>query len=486
MTAAVLVTSAGCASTRLHNAEADAQAKKASDAIVAANLRGALEAERTAMNALAKREQEAVKRDQLGLRDRKLTAILAATTPAFGWDFLQEEVNGRLKLLAGSVDAAKSLENAVLRRDAAAAQLVPQRQNYLLLTKGRTALTCPVGPGQRPEAGSDLEIAIRPFETACASLQKASADLAAASGQGLLASLNTNVTELKTAQAEYEARLAAAKSAYQAALQQSKAGTQGSDKPSLLATLKSRYDDMGNVSLPKRLLEDKVLAKLSDSARLEQITAQRKALEDWIQAFEGESTGASPTSAQERLVALRKLADALNQPTPAPLTALILQAEHLRLEAAGIERHVQRAKERLELLGAKQASMVEEVLFLNAANKALADFSSAGRCRRQQAVYDTFVASAPNCRLLLAQALTAYVNAVTFGMAEQEQIDFQLIAQGHQAALDESETALAQTDNLIRVPVAQLAKAYAGGLKPEELANLVNALGLGAIAARVR
>jgi hypothetical protein len=209
-------------------------------------------------------------------------------------------------------------------------------------------------------------------------------------------------------------------------------------------------------------------------------------LESLIQSFDAEAAASGTTTAQERLTALRNLSDALSAPTMTPLTALILQSEHLRLEAGGIERHVARANERVALLRKKQASMVDEVRFLNSAQKALTDFSGAGRCAKQGSLYDTFLSTTANCRFLLAQALSDYVNAATFGKTEQELIDYQLIAQGHEAALDESETALAQTDNLMRVPASQLAKAYGGGLKSDEISNLVNALGLGAIAARVK
>jgi hypothetical protein len=77
-------------------------------------------------------------------------------------------------------------------------------------------------------------------------------------------------------------------------------------------------------------------------------------------------------------------------------------------------------------------------------------------------------------------------NAWTLGRAEYEKLEYQLIGQAHEGALDNSEIALAQADALIRIPLEQVAKAYASGVRPEDLANLIRALGLSAIAVRVK
>jgi hypothetical protein len=485
LAAGACLLASGCANTRLYNAADDALAKKAGDAVAAADLKSALVPERAAMQELSKREQEAVRRDQLGLRDRKVAAILSATKTEFGWDFLDSELAGRQRVLAGSLEAARAIETAILQRDDAAAKLVLLRQNYLVLTRGRVSLSCPVSASQRPEAGSELAMAMRPFENACTAFQKAATDLQAALSQGAIGGLTANIAEVDGARAEFELQLAASKSAYQQALAQSKAKDQA-DKRSTLDTLKAKFDGLLNIPKPPALLGDKVLAKLTESAKLEKVLAERQALEDLIQAFDGQLPAQGATSAQERLAALRSLADASNSPAALPLTALILQAEHLRLEAAGIDRSVSRAKERIALLRKKQAAMVEEVRSINSAQKAVADFSAASACGKRASLYDTFIATTPSCRFVLAQALSDYVNATTLGRVEQELIDYQLIAQGHEAALDESETALAQTDNLMRVPASQLAKAYGSGVRPEDISNLVNALGLGAIAVRVK
>jgi hypothetical protein len=482
--ASILTT--GCANPRLYNSNDDSLAKKASDAVEGANLKSALVPERAAMLELAKREQEAVRRDQYGLRDRKISRILSATTQREGWDQLAKEISDRITDLAGSTATSREIESAASRRDDAAAKLPNQRQIYYLASKGKVALSCPIAPSQRPAAGTELASTIQVFEQDCNAIVRASADLARLMGAKQLGTLNRQIAEIEAAQASYEADLEKAKAAFEEALAKSQAPADPPSKDAALATLKARFDELGNLPKPLGLLKDSVISKLGDAGKLEKLKAEKKAVDDLIQALDGQVPASGATSAQQRLAALRNLADAISAAPPPALTAAILESEHLRLETVGVERHIARAKERLALLRNKQASMVDELVFLNAAQRALDDYSGAGKCARETSLYSSFLKADSNCRFMLAQVLSNYVNAMTFGKAEQELIDYQLIAQGHEAALDNSETALAQTDNLMRVPAAQLAKAYGGGLRPEEISNLVNALGLGAIAVRVK
>ena len=55
----------------------------------------------------------------------------------------------------------------------------------------------------------------------------------------------------------------------------------------------------------------------------------------------------------------------------------------------------------------------------------------------------------------------------------------------HPRVMDSSEVAINQVDTLIRLPMTQLSKAYGSGITPQQLGNLINALGLGAIAVGV-
>jgi hypothetical protein len=87
------------------------------------------------------------------------------------------------------------------------------------------------------------------------------------------------------------------------------------------------------------------------------------------------------------------------------------------------------------------------------------------------------------CRELIVNALLQYANAWTLGRVAEEDLDYRLIAARHAAVLDASENALSQWQALITVPLDQLEAFYARGTKPEDVAALLSALGLGAATA---
>lgn len=85
-----------------------------------------------------------------------------------------------------------------------------------------------------------------------------------------------------------------------------------------------------------------------------------------------------------------------------------------------------------------------------------------------------------------SKALLSYASAWTLGRVPAKQVDYLLIDQDEQAALDESEVALRQTNSVIKAAMAQIVALNAAGLKPEDFSNLWQALSLTAIALRVK
>ena len=88
-------------------------------------------------------------------------------------------------------------------------------------------------------------------------------------------------------------------------------------------------------------------------------------------------------------------------------------------------------------------------------------------------------------KILIARALINYANSWTLGRLGEREIQKRLIAQRHSASLESSVNALRQWENLIGVPLGQLVMLHGSGITTEEIAALINALGLGAIAVGV-
>ncbi|MGJ7538577.1 hypothetical protein [Variovorax sp. ZT5P30] len=480
-----MVVLSGCSGVRLYRAGEDDVAKKAVTAIADADLKNALVPERVALKEFAKTEQEAVQRDQLARRDSRLVAWLSATSKDYSWTSMQEHVTRRIDTLVGSAGDSLRIEANVRLARESLDFLELEQQTYLAASKGML-LKCPTPSTQRPAPGTELATSFRTFDNACKKHTTAIADLATAfaSGGGELSRLAREIQEIKIAREDIAKAVTKAKQEYATALAATKAPSAGSDTSRALADLKAKFDKLGELPNAGKFSGDAVLSRLADAGALEQLKEKLRLIRELIASINGTKGAESQTATQKRAAAVGALLGALTTEPAPPLTALLLQAEFLRQEAAGLELRIARADQKVELLGAKQASMQGELLFLNDVNKSLDQFSK--QCPKVASLYESYRRANSNCKLLLARALAGYMNAATFGQTQQELLDYQLIALGHEIALDDSEVAFGQADSLIRLPVNQLSKAYGSGIKPEEIGNLVNAIGLGAIAVRVK
>jgi hypothetical protein len=84
-----------------------------------------------------------------------------------------------------------------------------------------------------------------------------------------------------------------------------------------------------------------------------------------------------------------------------------------------------------------------------------------------------------------AESLAFVAESWSVGRTPAEEIDFLIAGIDHRAALESSSAAFAQWSNLIGVPLSQLVAYHESGIKSEDLANLINAAGFGAIAASI-
>jgi hypothetical protein len=483
----------GCGTIRLYHSTEDDVAKKAQAAFVAADLKNALTAERAALQTFAAREQDTVQRNQLSLRDWNLVAFLSATSATYGWNALQHEINFRYTALTGKGYAqGVEIETQLRLADEARAKLGPLISTYLLASQGnRLECTDPLSASQAADQAPELALVYAPFKQACIDYVTANNNLINLEANGgALQKIMKDVAAVQKAQVALEDLLATANKNYQEALKNvTSPDAQPGHLAELGAKLKAKYDDLDiaktiNADTVKSLTDDPILAHLLDVGRLQQLIASKDAIDTALQALQGNAPS-DALPAMRRLSALSNWDTAISA-KPAPAVGnLILQADFLHLEAKSVEQRIARGKERISLYQEKRKAMLDELIFLNEAQKQIHSYDGS-HCDKHPDLYQSFRAASPNCRAYLARGLAAYLNAATFGRSQQELIDYQLIEQGHDAALDDSEIALAQTDGLIRPSLDLIATTYASGIKAEDLSNLINALGLSAIAVRVK
>lgn len=84
------------------------------------------------------------------------------------------------------------------------------------------------------------------------------------------------------------------------------------------------------------------------------------------------------------------------------------------------------------------------------------------------------------------RALALYAESYSIARARQQRAELKGILTSYRDSLNRSEAALASWDALIATPVAQLQTYHASGLKPDELAQFLQAFGIIGIAQRIK
>ncbi len=189
-----------------------------------------------------------------------------------------------------------------------------------------------------------------------------------------------------------------------------------------------------------------------------------------------------------------------------PLNALILQNENLRIKIEGLKKKVANAEKRLSLTKQKKNAIEMEIKSLHQAKLFLLKSKECGKKElityfNSKAKPDKKAAAqpkqdtkdvaepVPNCQENIGRALLYYANSWSIGRLIQEETEYLLDGISHKEILEDSEIAMAQWNNMLSVPISQLATLHGAGITSEELANfglgIVNLAGLTAIAIRV-
>jgi hypothetical protein len=161
--------------------------------------------------------------------------------------------------------------------------------------------------------------------------------------------------------------------------------------------------------------------------------------------------------------------------------ALLLKQQQFSMELEAVKRQLNHAQSRHQFLEDKRDCLVEELNYLIPAGYYASDLlTNINKVVSTQTNVLTFPAAIghldPNQSERAFDALLNYSLSWKLGRVGEELADYKVIAERHQAALDNSEIALMEWDNLIGVPLSQLVALLGSGIKVETIANLCNAI----------
>lgn len=180
------------------------------------------------------------------------------------------------------------------------------------------------------------------------------------------------------------------------------------------------------------------------------------------------------------------------------ISALQLEAENLRLDMLVQEKEEAILQSTLEILKNSEAALSEEIKYLVQTERLREKLVKSRPVENKPKIPAKNIIAdkellklighkpkGSNSQDLALKLLMSYSNAWTFGRLPQELNDYRLIALQYDAALNSSETAFTRWQNLLSIPLSQMIALHKTGLKPEDIATIVEALGLSAIAVGV-
>lgn len=476
----------GCAGTHLYRAEQHELALRAETAFREAKLSEAVRGERAVLDQLLEQELAVVRRQTVVRRDARLLALTTATSDSGSWISLQREVAARLlELSGGAADVYALLDASVDIVDERSAMDASEREYELFRQPDDPSLACPAPSAGKTPGQADARVPFDAFQRRCERYLAAQTvvsgfgqpDTEFGRANALIVATERARDAANADAASLKAGAAQAKRAYDAAV---KAGKRDElrEAEERLASLLGEADK----PIEAATALDEQFRDLALAPTIAKLEARRESIGRIVDALlskGGDASGTPPGELQSEL-AVAKAAGAMQGYITAArypeVSVLLLESESLRLRLEAARLRLANAEARLELLRGRRDALIAEVRALNQARMTL-DLLTKDGCRTG-ALTDDFRKGNAKCRELTARALLHFANSWTLGRVAQEEADYRLIAARHSAVVDASENALAQWETLIGVPVSQLVAFHGSGIRAQDIAQFLYALGI--------
>lgn len=383
---------AGCEGVHLHDqAEADL-AKQAQDQFKAADLTTLVDGERKSIDALLDRQLEVVRRDQKAQRDAALVEFIGGTDAEHSWKKFIEEVNGRLRWLAGS--DTDRLYKAFTDQERQVAFLKTEKSLYQAMRQdGDPDFVWPLPAGVKEDGSTISAIAQGPFVECVGLAKKIDADqnIIDSTRPGRLGELTTQIKAAEAAVANVNAtvdsaekQFKASSGAYEAALATSKDPLQIAK---LAAQVKNDLQSFDHISVPaadERTLDSIGLSGFKALGELAALDKKLKGISALLdRAADSAKTGTPSTQPSDlkkgefylTLAAdIPAVANALAKAQSAgDVSALLIETQRLKIRQDDAKRKLASAQDRLDLLRQQRTATVLELRYVEKAWDALRD-----------------------------------------------------------------------------------------------------------------
>lgn len=495
----MLVMSACSGGIHLHRDADQKLAQSAQDRFREARLTESLTEEKRQVNAFQAREKELAQHHFQIQRDAEVATFISQPPHVF-----LQKIEERVKEVAGDISIARQVtlqgEKVRLRSDTLRSSASVYRLNRP--SSSDPNLACPVPKRPFTFSSELIKGAFENYRKACDDLLAAKAPIPLVKDKvTLLETVTKAIEDLEKEQKELSDKVGTAKGNYETAKAEYAKAVKQKDSREVSEKAKELKDKLESLAKPLDLANKDVerlgvgglgLLGLQEALK-EQLDSVNQVLDA---AIAGKPAGAKASQDKDKILlgvvgTVSSLADKIGQDWQYPkITELLLESERLRLDLLLVDRSLERANVNRDLLHKQRDALVTEVEYLVTAHTALTGGPKAqggvmNACPPDRAVGENFqiaTAETASCRRQAVAALSAYGLSWAAGRVPAEEAWLETLSNRHLAALEKSEIALAQWENLIGVPLSTLVAYHSGGVTAQEIAELIGALSLIAIA----
>lgn len=530
---ALLIGLTGCANNdfrglRLHNPSLAEKASAVEEAVDKVDLKAQFQAERVNQEKMLARELSVVEEFSAAMRDTTIRALLERRPDENNKNEalsskVRRQIGKRLKDLTGDedIDDVKKV-TALLkyRHSAIEEELQPSRREFIFILKlqppvfdqnsdkyvrlstaDRNEIIKTLITANPNETEADIEESLTDllgaYENACVKIVALNKNLGVISGgaNALLIAAGKEYTDTLLHQSALKAKLAAGKAEYLAAVEAVRKAQENLAKdPSADAeeSLRKRIDAV------RKALQ--VLPEVAGVFGRKEAVEKQIASIDVLLAAAGTPDDTESENQADELTPSKVKALAVVAQLPSfyghaveiatlrnttSVNALILEKNRLQALRSKTNNEIKRGNKKIKLLRLKTATLEDEANQLLSALQHL-DWAESENNNNPITFEDLMSKEiSEDARRHNIMGTALYLATFTGHQRTVHEVEYRLIDLRHQAALDRSETALVLWQSAITLPIKSMVAYHNGGIKPDQIIELLKALGLGAIAVGV-
>ncbi len=472
--------------SHLYNQGKNDIAVKASETFEEVELEESIKREYDLLDTLLTQELAMVEKLTLERRDTRLWKIIYAYDEKNSTQFLQEEVDKRLKELVGDPEKFSSFIQLKSQIEEKNRSIVSAIDAY-----GSNASddNSPSVPSNCSEVDKEANIADPIAKVLYDNIIKLCDDLASLEEKqkaykydGLIKETNQLISQVENAMKSIQDTkkanadsLKSKKEAYEKAVE-----TNDPKVAQLAEELKSTIKEfeISILEIPKGFEKFGLEGKLhqlqsTDSAvntLLDMVIANPDTVDD--------NLNAETKRLLEMVSTVDKFEGHINALKFPQVSRLLLEKEYLKAEIDGLKKEIELAQKRLDYLKEKNSLMIQEATLLG---KSKQNIDALLKVSPTKSYADIIVSGSDAEKKLASFAMTYYSASWTLPRQGQEKIDYQIHHLDHLSSLHASSKALKQWNSLIKIPLNQLVEWEARGIKPEQLSGLIQALGFAGV-----